>query len=252
MEDEEEVGGEEEDDQSESNWSEAGSQCSTSATTVSDGDTVFTTSTTSDHHDVGWALDPTLKIGSLEDLRGDFGSELVEPSAWILQRIIRLTEAGSEFAAREVLKHWFNIVAILTGTPAGEPLQLPQVIQPGDLPFHRPITWEEVNLLDGEDRKSRFGREVDDMYKRGARLSIMFLFPDARTKGLSTGDKRRIFIVASNVWMYDQLKAEGLLWVMDREYVYTREEGGRKWANSWSKDFMVYTVLYPPPIVVFH
>jgi len=234
---------EEDDGQSESNWSETGSQWSTSATTVSDD----TASTTSEYHDVGWAWDPTLKIGSLEDLRGDFGSELVDPSAWILQRIIRLTEAGSEFAAREVLRHWFNIVALLTGTPTGGPLRLPQVIQPGD---HRPATWEEADLLDGEARESLFGREVNDMYKRGARLSILFLFPDARTKGLSAGDKKRIFTVATNVLAFDKPKAEGLLWVMDKEYTHTREEVGREWANSWSKDFMVYTVLYPPPIVV--
>jgi hypothetical protein len=80
--------------------------------------------------------------------------------------------------------------------------------------------------------------------------TIDFLVPEARAWGLSAGDKKRIFTVASAVWMHDRLKAEGLLWVLEKEYPYTRQAPGPEWANRYSEEFMIYTVLYPPPIVI--
>jgi hypothetical protein len=83
-------------------------------------------------------------------------------------------------------------------------------------------------------------------------LAIHFLFAEARTKGLSASEKKRIFTIASRVGMVRCLKAEALLWVLEKEYPHTRQEIGRprEWANSLSEDFMTYTVLYPPPIVI--
>ena len=243
---------EEEEEQilSELNESEAGSRQSTPATTASSNTLATTTSTTSDHDDVDWIRNPALKIETLEELRGSFRSELEEPSAWVLQRVATLTNAGSEFGPRLFVRTWYHDVVRLTGTPAGEQLRLPLVTRPENTPFHRAIAWEEANQLVGEAREWSFGRNVGEEYKQIARLSINFLIPEARTEGLSAGDKRRIFTVASSVWAHDRHRAEGLLWVLEKEYPYTRQGAGREWANSCSEEFMVYTILYPPPIVI--
>ena len=239
----------EEDTQSESGWSETDSQHSTSSATSTD--TIVTTSTTSGPSETVWICDPSVKLTDLEELRGDFDSELTNPSSWTLRSIIALTDAN-EYGARVFVKIWLDHVVQRTGTPAGKPLQLPRVMQHEDSPFQNPITWQEADALDGEDRESFFGWEVEQKYRNDARLSIAFLFPEARSRGLSVGDKSRIFAVASNVWSHDPQRAKGLLWVMDKEYLLTREEVGREWANSKSKEFMIYTVLFPPLIVLTH
>lgn len=89
-----------------------------------------------------------------------------------------------------------------------------------------------------------------DFHKNFARRSIEFLIPDARTRGLSADNRKRLFTAALSVWTIEPSKAKGLLWVMENEYPHTHEKGGREWANSRSEEFMVYTVLYPPPIVL--
>jgi hypothetical protein len=162
-----------------------------------------------------------------------------------------LAESG-EFAAREMVKHWLDAVAQWTSTLAGEPLRLPQLPRPGDLPFHKLIGWEEASGLAGEDREFYFGQDVDEAHKQAARMLIEFFSSEARSKGLSTGDKRRLFTVALTVWPLDQSRAKGLLWVMDKEYPHTREGTGREWSNPYSKEFMIYAVLFPPPIVLTH
>ena len=159
-----------------------------------------------------------------------------------------LTGADDQFAPREVVRRWYERVARLTDTPAGEPLRLPQVTRPGDTPFQR--TWEEAEQLVSQARDLCFSGDVPDCYKNAARTSIEFLVPDARTRGLSADNRKRLFTAALSIWTVDQAKAKGLLWVMEREYPHTREKGGREWANSRSEEFMVYTVLYPPPIIV--
>lgn len=244
-EDEDDADYEEEEDQSESDWSETDSQQSTSVTTVSDNSTIF-----DDNDDeIEWAYDSTLELETLEDLRGSFGVELVDPSAWTLQRFIVLTGANDEVETRQRVGHWYASVAEQTGTPLGEPLRLPPVTRLGNFPFHRLITWKEANLFVGEARESCFGKEVDEEHKLAARLSIEFLVPGVRNNGLSAGDKQRIFAVASTVWTISRSAAEGLLWVMDNEYADTREEVEREWVNPKSEEFMVYTVLFPPPLV---
>ncbi|KAF9652262.1 hypothetical protein BDM02DRAFT_3109236 [Thelephora ganbajun] len=237
------------DARTESDWSRTGSQGSTSATPASNNTVTPSIWTTSDYDDTGRVYDRTLKLGGLEELRGSFESELRDPSAWTLQRVAVLTDTDGEFAVREIVRLWLSLVVRSTGTLVGEPLRLPHVPRPEELPLHRPMVWDEANQLDSKARELCFGREVNELYEQDARATILFLFPEARTKGLSVLDKRRIFAVASNVWMFDQTRAEGLLWVMDREYPHTRQEDGREWANSMSKDFMIYTVLFPPPVV---
>ena len=256
---EEELKGEEDDGEDEEevsfelNESEAGSQQSTrqsTPNTTASSDTAATVATSSDEDDIGWARDPALKLGTLEELRGNFNSELKDPSAWVLQRLAALTNASSDFGPREAVRLWYWDVIYLTGTPTGEPLRLPPVVRPGNTPFHRVLTWEEANQFGGQARESSFWEVVDEGCKRAARLSIDFLITDARTKGLSTGDKKRLYIVASSVWRYDRFRAEGLLWVVKNEYRYTRPGHEREWANEYSEEFMVHTVLYPPPIVL--
>ena len=88
-------------------------------------------------------------------------------------------------------------------------------------------------------------REED---KAAARLSIEFLFPRAMREGLSALDKKRLFTVASKVWTIDPRAAEALLWVLDKVYPETRHEVGRLWPNDESEEFMMYTVLFPPPM----
>jgi len=239
----ERVDREEEDySQSEWDWSEAGSHRSaSSATTASHGSAASTSS-----EETGWAYHPALRLGGLEDLRGNFKSELVDPSAWTLQRMIVLTRA-SQFEAEEKVRNWRRSVAEATDTPAGRSLRLPKLRQ--YLPFNKPLTWKQAAALDGEDRKLCFGRDAGEDYKRIARLLILFLFPEASTRGLFASDKEVIFDVASHVWLLDPPRAEGLLWALDKEYPETRAGPGRQWANAHSKEFMIYTVLYPPPIV---
>lgn len=236
---------------SELNESEAGSRRSTPATAISE-DTAETATTLGDDDDddgIHWAHNPSLKLQALEELRGDFISELQDPSAWLLHRFATLTEASGEFGPQETVRLWYEHVVHLTYDPAEGRLLLLPVIRPESTPFYTAITWEQADSLVGEARESCFGRNVEEVYKQAARLSIDFLVPDARTKGLSGGDKKRMFTVASSVWAYDPPRAQGLLWVLDKEYPYTRQEAGREWANDHSEAFMVYTVLYPPPIV---
>lgn len=233
---------------SELNESEAGSRRSTPATAISE-DTAETATTLGDDDGIHWAHNPSLKLRALEELRGDFISELQDPSAWLLHRFATLTEASGEFGPQETVRLWYEHVVHLTYDPAEGRLLLLPVIRPESTPFYTAITWEQADSLVGEARESCFGRNVEEVYKQAARLSIDFLVPDARTKGLSGGDKKRMFTVASSVWAYDPPRAQGLLWVLDKEYPYTRQEAGREWANDHSEAFMVYTVLYPPPIV---
>lgn len=236
---------------SEPSESEAGSRQSTPATAIGEdtAETATTPGNDDDDDDIGWTHNSSLKLQTLEELRGDFISELQDPSAWLLQRFATLTEASSEFGPRETVRLWYEHVVYLTYSPARGRLVLPQVTRPKSTPFYTVITWEQAHSLVGEARESCFGRNVDEVYKQAARLSIDFFVPEARTKGLSAGDKKRIFTVASCVWAYDQPRAQGLLWVLDKEYPYTRQKAGREWANDHSEAFMVYTVLYPPPIV---
>ena len=196
-----------------------------------------------------WAYDKSLNLTTLENLRQDFETELRNPSAWTLQRIIVLADT-SEFGARESVRLWLDHVADLTHTRGEEPLRLPQITQHEDSPFYTPRTWEEANALPSEDRKSCFGRDVEEKHKQTARLLIKFLFPESESSGLSAGDKNIIFTVASNVWPLDPPKAKGLLWVMDQEYNTWDEENEHRWENHESKDFMIFTVLFPPPIVL--
>ena len=236
---------------SEPSESEAGSRQSTPATAIGEdtAETATTPGNDDDDDDIGWTHNSSLKLQTLEELRGDFISELQDPSAWLLQRFATLTEASSEFGPRETVRLWYEHVVYLTYSPARGRLVLPQVTRPKSTPFYTVITWEQAHSLVGEARESCFGRNVDEVYKQAARLSIDFFVPEARTKGLSAGDKKRIFTVASCVWAYDQPRAQGLLWVLDKEYPYTRQKAEREWANDHSEAFMVYTVLYPPPIV---
>ena len=199
---------------------------------------------------MSWAYDLSEDLVSLEELREDFETELKNPSAWTLQRIAVLAHV-SRFGARETVRLWLNNVDELTYTCGEESLQLPRIAQPEDLPFHKPRTWEEVDALPHEDRESYFGQDVEESFKQVARLAIAFLFPESLNAGLSVGEKGRIFAVASTVWFHDQQKAKGLLWVMANEHPHTRdEEYENGWANSMSKKFMIYTVLFPPPIVM--
>ncbi|KAF9781411.1 hypothetical protein BJ322DRAFT_1112110 [Thelephora terrestris] len=194
-----------------------------------------------------WGRDPR-RLRELEELRGDFESELKDPSAWTLQQISTLTEGDRLFKAREVVRLWLLHVAELTQSSVGG-LQLPRMrfpeVLPEDLPNRRFLSWEEADESFDEAC-------LEERYKRDARLTIQFLFPESETKGLSVGDKRRIYIIASKVWGMHKSKAMGLLWVMDKEYPDTRTVVGREreWPNLMSEDFMTYAALYPPPIVV--
>jgi hypothetical protein len=195
-----------------------------------------------------WGREPG-KLRQLEELRGYFESELKDPSAWTLQQIATLTEGDSLFKAREVVRLWLLHVVELTQSSAGGELQLPRMrfpeVLPEVLPSHKVLSWEEVDESFDEGC-------IEERYKRDARLTIQFLFPEAETKGLSAGDKRRIYTIASKVWGMHKSKAMGLLWVMDKEYADTRTVVGREreWPNLMSEDFMTYAALYPPPIVV--
>ena len=203
----------------------------------------------SEDDDIGpWATNPK-RLRQLEELRWWFVSELNDPSAWTLQRIKSLIQSNRTFEAREVVKQWLYLVAESTDTPPEGELRLPYMEAPEDMPFHKVLTWEEAGA-----RGYCFEREVEEKYKRDARLTILFLFPEAHTKGLSAVEKKRLFTVASRVWMVHYPRAEGLLWVLGKEYPDTREEVGqvRDWANSMSQDFMTYAALYPPPIFVGH
>jgi len=234
---------EEEDAQSEGDLSGTDSH-STSATTAV---TIASmTSDTHDYFDTEWAHDRDLNMVTLEELRGDFLSELAEPSGWTIQRFITLTEAGSRFAAQEMVRLWSISVARWTQTPAGAPLCLPELVRPGPLPFHRPVAWEEVQYRGPLPDEWK----VQEPEKYFGRLVIRFLFPEASTKGLSAVDKERLFVAASSVWTRDPSRAEGLLWVMQHEYPYTREGTGRGYPNHKSNDFMTYTVMFPPPIAL--
>ena len=206
-----------------------------------------------DDDDLQWVDNPK-KLQALEELRWSFRTELQDPSAWTLRRVMDLIEARSLFAAVEVVRLWLYYVAQSTCTPQGDQLRLPSVERSQNTPLHRALTWEEADGLVGEDRDRCFGREVEERYKRDARLTILFLFPEANTKGLSTGDKRRIFTIASSIWTIHSLRAEGLLWVLDKEYPNTLKEVGyaREWPNPMSKEFMIYTALFPPPISTSH
>ena len=199
-----------------------------------------------DEEGLDWADDPT-KLGELEELRWWFGTELKDPSAWTLHRIKSLTQSKRTFAAREIVQKWLLFVATSTQITAEGELLLPFIGQAGDgMPFHRTLTWEEF-----EARGYFPWRDIDESYKRDARLTIMFLFPEAETVGLSTEEKKRMFKVASRLWKVHSLKAEALLWVLREEYAYTRkDEGGevREWPNFMAEQFMTYTALYPPPI----
>ena len=205
----------------------------------------------SDDDDLEWAHCPKVLRG-LEELRGCFASELEDPSAWTLQRMNELTQGARLFAAREMVRHWLSIVAQSTKTPLGEKLQLPETRLPRGLPFHKVLTWEEANALVGAAREDCFGHNMGGRYRRDAWLTIRFLFPEAATKGLSERDKKRIYNIALRIWTVDHRRAEALLWALDNEFTDTRAEIGRvrEWPNSMSKDFMTYTALYPPPIVM--
>jgi len=240
---EEEEEEEEEDSQSESNWSETSSRhsASSAATTASNNSTSSA--------EIEWAYHQSLRLGTLEEIREDFESELLDPSAWTLQRIIVLTQASHMFEVEEKVRNWLRSVADATRTPVGRSLRLPSLPVS---PFHRPLKREEADELDDEDRESYFGRRVWEDCKRIARLAIRFLFPEAGSRGLFACDKEMIFNVASQVWLLDPPRAEGLLWVLDDEYRETREGLRRIRPNQHSKKFMIYTVLYPPPIVPLH
>ena len=193
-----------------------------------------------------WADDPT-NLVDLERLRWCFSKELKDPSAWTLQRIKSLIQSKRIFAARETVKKWLSLVATSTRINAEGELRLPYIGRPDDgMPFHRVLTWEEV-----EDREYSPERDIEEKYKREARLTISFLFPEAETEGLSTEDKKRVFTVASRLWVVHHLKAEALLWVLRKEYAHTRKgvvgEVVLDWPNYMAEDFMVYTALYPPP-----
>jgi hypothetical protein len=249
--------GEEEEVRSESGWSKMGSRASTPSSDTSRSNSADTTSMASDLDAMDWANDESLDLTSLEELRGDFETELKDPSAWTLQRVMVLSEAGSESAARRIIKLWLDKVSWLTKTPPGDQLQLAPLRPPRPRPFYRVLTWDEADELVGEERERVFGRNVAESQKDLARASIEFLFPEARSEGLSVNDKRKIFTVASYVSMHFKPKALGLMWVLDKEYPNIREDtqyvvAGSEpdWANEMSKEFMIYTVLSNPPIMI--
>jgi hypothetical protein len=197
-----------------------------------------------------WVFGPSSRLGMLEELRGSFTSELEDPSAWLLQRFAVLLDPYHEIGPRQAVESWYNYVANVTGTLAGKPLRLPSSTRFPNSPFHRQMGWEEASQLRGSARRLCFGRYVREEYKDAARLSIEFLIPRAARDGLSALDKKRLFTVASKVWTINPCAAEGLLWVLDKEYPETRHEVGRMWPNSQSEEFMMYTVLFPPPMGV--
>ena len=199
---------------------------------------------------VRWVFGRGLKLGTLEELRGSFASELEDPSAWLLQRFAVLLDQYYDVGPRQAVRSWHNHVANMTRTPAGRRLQLPAPDPLQNSPFHRQMSWEEADQLGNNARRLCFGRDVREEYKEAARLSIEFLIPRAIREGLSALDKKRLFTVASKVWTIDRRAAEGLLWVLDKEYPETRHEVGRLWPNSESEEFMMYTVLFPPPMKV--
>ena len=197
-----------------------------------------------------WASSPTSRLGALEELRGSFTSELEDPSAWLLQRFGALLDPYDETGPREAVQSWYNYVANLTDTLVGKQLRLPALGHFQNSPFHRQMDWEEASQLRGNARQLCFRRNVREEYKDAARLSIEFLVPKAMREGLSGLDKKRLFTVASKAWTINPCAAEGLLWVLDKEYPETRHEVGRMWPNSLSEEFMMYTVLFPPPMGV--
>ena len=156
-------------------------------------------------------------------------------------------------AAQRIVKLWFDSVVRQTCTPMGEPLRL-RGPSSDDSPFHPAMTWEMVETLVGKDRDLVFNRDVDEASKRLARLSILFLFMEASTFGLSADDKKRIYNLAVDVWSYDREKAKGLAWVLEYEYPGTREGSVLVYpdddAEDKAKDFMIYSVVYPPPIFI--
>lgn len=195
-----------------------------------------------------WGRDPK-NLKKLEELRWTFRSELKDPSAWTLERIKALTGSDSGSVARRFMVKWRTLVAQSTKTPEGVRLRLPDMGRPQDMPFHRVLTWGEIVA-----QKFPRGWEVEERYKQAARRVILFLFPEARTKGLSVGEKDKLITIASNIWLINCGRAEGFLWVLRKDYAYDRVEAnqGRKWANSMAEDFMSYTALYPPPTAVFY
>ena len=235
-------------------WRVRDSQYSTSAAPtsprISERSFVTTTSTGPEYYDTEWAYDQDLDIRVLEELRGGFEAELEDPSAWTLQRIMVLADA-SQFAARETVEMWSAAVAKSTDSAAGEPLRLPKMERPRESPFLRLRTWREADALVGEDREICFGWDVEDADKCMARSTILFLFPQVKSAGLTPGDKENIFVVASLVWSFDAVKAKALLWVLDNEHSVTDEEGDEHYDGCFtSEEFMFYTVLFPPPVVV--
>ena len=105
----------------------------------------------SDDDNINWARNPTLKLGTLEELRRSFRSELEVPSVWILQILMTLANSSSEFGPREAVRpSWYSGITHSTRTPAREPLRLSLVTWPGSTPFYRVIAWEEFNQLFGE------------------------------------------------------------------------------------------------------
>ena len=154
-------------------------------------------------------------------------------------------------AAQEIVKLWFNSIARQTRTPVGESLRLRQPVS-DDSPFHQVVTWEVAETFVGEDRELFFNRDVDEASKRVARSSILFLFPEASTLGLSADDKKRIYTLAVDVSSYDREKAKGLAWVLEYEYPGTRKGAELVYANrearAKARDFMIHTVVYPPPL----
>ena len=248
-------GEEEEDGDEVDRWSMCDSQDSTSTAptspSTSERSFVTTTSTGSEYYDMEWAYDQDLDDRVLEELREGFEAELEDPSAWTLQRIMVLADA-SQFAARETVKMWLGDVAKSTDSAAGEPLRLPKMERPRESPFLRLRTWKEADALVGEEREICFGRDVEDADKRIARSTILFLFPQVKSTGLTPNDKENIFAVASLVWSFDTVKAKALLWVLENEYSGTDEKGAtdRDWANFKTEEFMFYTALFPPPIVL--
>lgn len=245
--------GEEGDDkeiESESDWSEADSHRSTSVTTIVNGTIASMVSGDDDYHyyNMGWIYDPALNLEALEELRGPFRSELVAPGAWTLRRFAVPTHAHCEDESRTTVRLWYEAVAESTHTPAGQPLRLPQVGWPTTSLFTRLITWEEMNKTKDAVRDLWFGREVGGEPKQVARMAINFLVPGARVRGLSEDERKRFYNLALRIWTIDPPRAEGLLWVMDKEFHRLPGRGEREWVNQYSEDFMLYTILYPPPI----
>jgi len=227
----------------------------TPATTPNDSTSV---TAASDEGRTHWVHDPTLNLVTPEQLHGSFGSELESPSAWVLQKLAVLTGASSDLGPQVVARFWYREVAYLTNTPSGEPLRLPPVTLLKNYPSYEILSSEEARPPVGTDQGSYPREEVDEKYKQVARLSIEFLFPEAKTSHLLAIEKERILTVVSTVSGYDRPRALGLLLVLEEEYPDTRldplckgmENFMREWADGYLEEFMVYTVFYPPPLLI--